>query len=101
MVIAQGIGIGARGPTVVRMVLNAGVDAAMSSIPFVGWISDLFFKANERNVRLMSTFALDPDRTQAESRTMLITTFIVVVATGAILLGLAAAALIGLLVWIF
>lgn len=96
IVIGQGVAIGARGATVVRMLLNVGVDALIASIPLLGVPLTALFKANERNVRLLSTHALDPDRTRAESRRvvlwsvvgMLVTVVAVVIATVALLIWL-------------
>ncbi|MGI9016686.1 MAG: DUF4112 domain-containing protein [Euzebya sp.] len=73
-VIAQGILIGARGATVVRMVLNVLIDAALGAIPVVGNVTDFVFKANDRNVKLLSTHALDPQRTRAQSARLLLLT---------------------------
>lgn len=101
VVIAQGIAIGARGATVVRMLMNAGFDAALNAIPVLGWVSDLFFKANERNVRLLSTLALDPDRTREDSRRMVVTTVLAIVVAALLLAGVAAAVVVGLLTWLF
>jgi hypothetical protein len=36
-----------------RMVLNLGVDTVVSSVPVLGWVADLFFRANRRNVDLL------------------------------------------------
>jgi hypothetical protein len=36
-----------------RMVLNLGVDTIVSSVPVLGWVADLFFRANRRNVDLL------------------------------------------------
>lgn len=74
VVIGKAIVMGARGATVARMVGNAAVDAGLNTVPVIGYISDLFFKANERNVRLLSTHTLEPERTTAESRRMLVLT---------------------------
>lgn len=101
IVIAQGIAIGARPATVVRMVGNAGIDAALNAVPVIGWVSDLFFKANERNVALLATHALEPDRAEAESRRLLVLALAGVV-LAVLLVALAAAALlVGLLTWLF
>lgn len=101
VVIAQGIAVGARGATVARMLLNAGADAVLSSIPFVGWLSDLVFKANARNVRLLSTHVLDPERTRAESLRLVLITLAVVLVVMALLAGAAITAVVALLTWIF
>ncbi|WP_370324725.1 DUF4112 domain-containing protein [Euzebya sp.] len=100
-IIAQGILLGARGATVARMLLNAAADAALNAIPFVGWISDVFFKANERNVRLLRTHSLDPDRTRADSRRILVITVVVLVVVVLVAIAAAVWALVALLAWLF
>lgn len=45
---------GASRKVVVKMMLNAGLDTVIGAIPVVGTVFDVFFKANERNVRLLS-----------------------------------------------
>lgn len=45
--------MGARKRTLTRMLGNAGVDWVIGSIPFVGDLFDLVFKANKRNVALL------------------------------------------------
>lgn len=44
---------GASGKLVVRMTLNATLDAILGAIPIVGTIFDFFYKANDKNVRLL------------------------------------------------
>lgn len=95
IVIAQGVGIGARGATVARMVLNTFVDAMISSVPLLGGIFAALFKANERNVRLLSTHALDPDRTRQESRKVVGIAAVGIIATVIVVLFAA----IALLIW--
>ena len=48
---------GASGRLVGRMLLNVGLDALVGSIPVVGNLFDLFFKANQRNARLMREYS--------------------------------------------
>ncbi len=45
--------IGAPRPLALRMAGNVAIDAAISAIPIVGWLGDLFFRANDRNVALL------------------------------------------------
>lgn len=59
-VILQAIGLGARGATVARMVANVAVDAVFGSVPVLGSLFDLWFKANDRNVALLERHGLDP-----------------------------------------
>lgn len=39
--------------TLFRMMANIGVDFVVSSIPVVGWVGDVFFRANQRNIDLL------------------------------------------------
>lgn len=45
---------GASGKLVIRMIINSSLDALIGAIPVVGTIFDIFYKANERNVRLLT-----------------------------------------------
>lgn len=45
--------LGADGRLASRMVLNVLVDALLGSIPIIGTIFDVFFRANERNLKLL------------------------------------------------
>ena len=44
---------GASSELVVRMLLNVLLDTTIGSIPILGSVFDLFYKANQRNLRLM------------------------------------------------
>lgn len=41
----------------VRMAINIGIDALIGMIPLFGDVSDLFFKANIRNLNILERFA--------------------------------------------
>lgn len=101
VVIAQGIALGARGATVLRMLLNAAVDAVLNAVPVLGWVADLFFKANERNVRLLATHTLDPQRTRDESRRVVLLAGTGLVLAVVVVVAAAVAALVALLAWLF
>jgi len=45
--------LGADGRLAFRMVLNVLVDALFGAIPIIGTIFDIFFRANERNFKLL------------------------------------------------
>lgn len=36
-----------------RMLANVGIDTVISAVPVVGWVGDVFFKANLRNMKLL------------------------------------------------
>ena len=44
---------GASGNVAIKMILNATLDAVIGAIPLVGTIFDVFYKANDRNVKLL------------------------------------------------
>lgn len=39
--------------TLLRMVGNVGVDFAISAVPVVGWVGDVFYRSNLRNMALL------------------------------------------------
>lgn len=45
---------GVSGRVAVKMLGNATLDALVGAIPFLGWIFDFTYKANTRNVKLLS-----------------------------------------------
>lgn len=49
----EGYRMGARKRTLARMGVNAGIDLAVGSIPLVGDLFDLGFKANRRNLSIL------------------------------------------------
>lgn len=44
---------GASRKVVVKMMLNAGLDTLIGAVPLVGTVFDVFYRANERNIRLL------------------------------------------------
>jgi hypothetical protein len=52
-IILQAHRLGARKRTIARMLTNAGVDTVFGSVPVLGSLFDIGFKANRRNVRLL------------------------------------------------
>ena len=45
--------LGAPRATILKMLANIGLDALVSAVPVVGWIGDVFLRANVRNVALL------------------------------------------------
>ena len=45
--------LGAPRPLLAKMLVNAGIDGAIGMIPVLGDLFDVFFRANERNLRLL------------------------------------------------
>ena len=44
---------GASRKVVIKMMLNAGLDTLIGAIPLVGTVFDVFYRSNERNVKLL------------------------------------------------
>ncbi len=51
-IVLQAHRVGLPKPTLLRMVANVGIDAAVGSIPFAGDLFDFAFKANTKNLQL-------------------------------------------------
>lgn len=45
--------IGVPGWLLLRMLGNVGIDFAISAVPVLGWVGDMFFRANTRNMALL------------------------------------------------
>lgn len=50
-----------------KMVINALVDFGLGFVPVVGDIVDLFFKANQRNVRIMETWWVSENKDKIDA----------------------------------
>lgn len=61
-----------------RMGLNVAIDLALGAIPVFGDIFDFVFKANERNIRLLDTYTIEPQRTVVRSRWVMVAVCVVV-----------------------
>jgi hypothetical protein len=48
--------LGAPNSVLLRMATNAGVDFGLGSVPILGDVFDLFFKANTRNLKILTEF---------------------------------------------
>ncbi|MBS7565889.1 DUF4112 domain-containing protein [Mucilaginibacter sp. Bleaf8] len=68
---------GASRKVVILMALNAGLDALIGGIPIIGQIFDFYFKANERNIRLLKQHYVE-GRHQGSGTGVLVTIFIVI-----------------------
>jgi hypothetical protein len=56
--------LGASRSLLARMIANVGIDAAISSVPFLGAVGDVFFRANRRNMALLRRHRLRAVQTQ-------------------------------------
>ena len=58
---------GASLPTVVRMLFNVAIEAILGTIPIIGDIFDLTYKANNRNMALLQLQLDAPERAHSQS----------------------------------
>jgi hypothetical protein len=61
-VIVKAHRLGAPKSTLVRMAGNVAVDTVVGSVPILGSVFDLFYKASTRNLRLLQTHLEDRDK---------------------------------------
>lgn len=47
---------GASGELIIKMLINASLDALIGSIPILGTIFDVWYKSNEKNLRLVQEY---------------------------------------------
>jgi hypothetical protein len=52
-IVYEGYRLGANGTTIAKMVGNVAIDFAIGFVPGLGDVGDIFFKANQRNLRLL------------------------------------------------
>lgn len=81
VVITNAVRLGARGWTLVQMLVNVVLDATIGSVPVAGTVFDVFYKANNRNVALLEEHVRDARaaRTQARRTVLRSITAVVVV----------------------
>ena len=72
---------GASGKLVAKMVVNATLDAFIGAIPVLGWVFDFVYKANTRNVQLLTAHYTE-GKHQGSARSVILTVLLV---TGIIL----------------
>lgn len=68
VVISQAVRLGARGWTLVSMLVNAALDATVGSLPVAGTVFDVVYKANARNVRLLEEHVADAPAARDHAR---------------------------------
>ncbi|MCU7554609.1 DUF4112 domain-containing protein [Alteromonas sp. ASW11-19] len=56
-------------PLLTSMVRNAAIDFGLGFIPVVGDVVDIFYKANQKNVRLMERWWVEENKARVDSAT--------------------------------
>lgn len=78
--VVRAAGLGASPATLARMVGNLLVDAAVGTIPVLGDLFDVGWRANERNLVLLEGQLADPVRRRKRDRGLVIAVVVVVLA---------------------
>ena len=89
-IVAEAARLGAGRSILARMTFNVAVEGLGGMVPFAGDIFDAAWKANQRNVRLLSDYLEHPRRATASSRWFIAGMFLIIlgVTTGIVLLGI-------------
>ena len=74
---------GASGKVVIKMILNSTVDAIIGTIPLVGTVFDIFYRANDRNVRLLKEHYFEGKHQGSGKGLLIVIALLAVVLVGA------------------
>jgi hypothetical protein len=67
-ILTQAAHMGVPKPILLKMAFNIGLDAILGIIPVLGDVSDVMWKANQRNVKLLNDYLEQPEKTVVHSR---------------------------------
>lgn len=68
VVVTNAVRLGARGWTLVQMLVNIVLDATIGSVPVAGTVFDVVYKANNRNVALLEAHVRDAQVARSQAR---------------------------------
>lgn len=96
----QGAVHGGRSAVLGRMFINILLDVLIGSIPLLGDLFDVYWKANLRNARILDELQQNPNKTTSESRMWIwfvVVQFVVIIIGIILLIGWAIAEILDLL----
>ncbi|HEX6909958.1 MAG TPA: DUF4112 domain-containing protein [Longimicrobium sp.] len=79
-IVVQAARLGAPVPSLMRMLLNVGIEALFGAVPFLGDLFDAAFKANARNVALLRAELDRPGSTRRSSTAVVLAVVVALVA---------------------
>lgn len=79
---------GASRKVVIKMMVNAGLDTLIGAIPLVGTVFDVFYRANERNVKLLKEYYYEGKHQGSGTGLLVIIFLIAIVVIGAVVFGI-------------
>ena len=80
-IIYRAIHLGIPRVAIARMLVNVAIEALAGSVPVIGDLFDVAFKANLRNYRLLKSHMSQPRQQKAKDWFFLVATFVIVVAS--------------------
>lgn len=78
-IIAQAASLGAGPSTLIRMAINILVENLFDMLPFLGNIFDFYWKANNKNLRLLESHLANPTRETIKSRMIVALIFFILI----------------------
>lgn len=79
---------GASRKVVIKMMLNSTLDAIIGSIPLIGSVFDVFYRANDRNVRLLHEHYLEGKHQGSGNGLLIVIAFVALIAVAAAFYGM-------------
>lgn len=80
-IIVRAIQLGIPRIAIARMLVNVGIEALAGSVPVIGDLFDVAFKANRRNYEILKSYLSQPGRRTAHDWWFLILTVLLVIAS--------------------
>ena len=79
---------GASRKVVIKMILNSTLDAIIGAIPLVGTVFDIFYRSNDRNVRLLKEHYFEGKHQGSGKGLLAVIAFVAVIVVGAAFYGM-------------
>lgn len=79
-IVVQAARLGAPVPSLLRMLLNVGIEALFGAVPFLGDLFDAAFKSNARNVAILRSELERPGSTRRSSAAVVLAVVIALIA---------------------
>ena len=80
-IVLRAIQLGVPRVALTRMLVNVGIEALAGSVPFLGDLFDVAFKANRRNYQLLKSHLFQPQHQKRQDWLFLILTVVLVLAS--------------------
>lgn len=84
-IVVRSASMGAPVSVLSRMGINVLIDNVLDTIPLIGWIFDMAYKSNVKNLRLLNAYMAEPHKVKRRS-TVLVIGVIAVVIIGSFLM---------------